>query len=348
MTYSAAFDMIEETTTSTGAGDITLDGPVQGRLRFSTRLANGSYFTYRIIAEDGSYHEIGLGKMLSDSSMQRISAHGARFDSGTSAWIAFGSPYSMPAGMKKVALVQAAANAPISSYCPPYDGPRIADAAAVTNGLAWGRGAKVNSGANGIALGYLATSENGGAALGMTAYALGASSLAAPTGRTETSAKGAVALYGAKARDGFCVLMSAHMDRLSTYQAYAQAGRITRGFHSPNGAPVTLKMVTDVQDAGFYYDLQIFGHRDDSNNGAYAGAYAARIRAIVVGIASGTPTILHSAVSDELRVGTGSTISAPTIAAVTGQSWTVSAAGNVGENWTWTMTGSVVAGMIES
>ncbi len=348
MTYSAAFDMIEETTTSTGAGDITLDGPVQGRLRFSTRLANGSYFTYRIIAEDGSYHEIGLGKMLSDSSMQRISAHGARFDSGTSAWIAFGSPYSMPAGTKKVALVQAAANAPISSYCPPYDGPRIADAAAVTNGLAWGRGAKVNSGANGIALGYLATSENGGAALGATAYALGASSLAAPTGRTETSAKGSVALYGAKARDGFCVLMSAHMDRSSTYQAYAQAGRITRGFHSPDGAPVTLKMVTDVQDAGFYYDLQIFGHRDDSNNGAYAGAYAARIRAIVVGIASGTPTILHSAVSDELRVGTGSTISAPTIAAVTGQSWTVSAAGNVGENWTWTMTGSVVAGMIES
>jgi hypothetical protein len=348
MTYSAAFDMIEETTTSTGAGDITLDGPVQGRLRFSTRLANGSYFTYRIIAEDGSYHEIGLGKMLSESSIQRISAHGARFDSGTSAWIAFGSPYSMPAGMKKVALVQAAANAPISSYCPPYDGPRIADAAAVTNGLAWGRGAKVNSGANGIALGYLATSENGGAALGMTAYALGASSLAAPTGRTETSAKGAVALYGAKARDGFCVLMSAHMDRLSTYQAYAQAGRITRGFHSPGGATVTLKMVTDVQDAGFYYDLQIFGHRDDSNNGAYAGAYAARIRAIVVGIALGTPTILHSAVSDELRVGTGSTISAPTIAAVTGQSWTVSAAGNVGENWTWTMTGSVVAGMIES
>ena len=153
MTYSAAFDMIEETTTSTGAGNITLDGHAQGRLRFSTRLANGSYFTYRIIAEDGSYHEIGLGKMLSDSSMQRISAHGARFDSGTSAWIAFGSPYSMPAGMKKVALVQAAANAPISSYCPPYDGPRIADAAAVTNGLAWGRGAKVDSGANGIALG---------------------------------------------------------------------------------------------------------------------------------------------------------------------------------------------------
>ena len=142
--------------------------------------------------------------------------------------------------------------------------------------------------------------------------------------------------------------MSAHMDRLSTYQAYAQAGRITRGFHSPDGAPVTLKMVTDVQDAGFYYDLQIFGHRDDSNNGAYAGAYAARIRAIVVGIAAGTPTILHSAVSDELMVGTGSTISAPTIAAVTGQSWTVSAAGNVGENWTWTMTGSVVAGMIAS
>ena len=346
--YSAAFDMIEETTASTGAGDITLDGPVQGRLRFSTRLANGSYFTYRIIAEDGSYHEIGLGMMLSESSMQRISAHGARFDSGTSAWIAFGSPYSMPVGTKKVALVQAAANAPISSYCPPHDGPRIADAAAVTNGLAWGRGAKVNSGANGIALGYLATSENGGAALGATAYALGASSLAAPTGRTETSAKGAVALYGAKARDGFCMLMSAHMDRLSTYQAYAQAGRITRGFHSPDGASVTLKMVTDVQDAGFYYDLQIFGHRDDSNNGAYAGAYAARIRAIVVGIASGTPTILHSAVSDELRVGTGSTISAPTIAAVTGQSWTVSAAGNVGENWTWTMTGSVVAGMIES
>ena len=348
MTYSAAFDMIEETTTSTGAGNITLDGHAPGRLRFSTRLVNGSYFTYRIIAEDGSYHEIGLGRMLSASSMQRISAHGARFDSGTSAWIAFASPYSMPAGTKKVALVQAAANAPISSYCPPSDGPRIADAAGVTNGLAWGRGAKVNSGANGIALGYLATSENGGAALGRSADALGESSLAAPTGRAETSAKGAVALYGAKARDGFCVLMGAHKDRLSTNQTHAQAGRVTRGYYSPDGAPVTLTMVTDIQDAGFYYDLQIFGHRDNSNNGAYAGAYAARIRAIVVGIEAGTPTILHSAVSDELRVGTGSTISAPTIAAVTDQSWTVSVAGNVGENWTWTMTGSVVAGMIAS
>lgn len=339
-----AYELAEQSTTSTGTGNITLSGLVTGRQALSAVVTVNDCFTYRISADDGTYFEVGTGRLLSGGVVERISARHSSYDPGTASWTVGDYAMNLPAGPKKVAVVMGGAEAPVSTFVSRLESPRINIDAGANHALAWGRMAIVNGGTGSLSIGNFSESSNGGAAVGSSARAFGSRSLAGPSGETAATARGAVALDGAVAHEGHCVVVAAFPDRTASTSKKSQGGTLTRGVQTNGTTPGVMRMFCETTDAGFYYHLDLFGHRDNSSLGVDAGAYAARIRVIVVGNSSGAPAVIHSGVTDELRVGTGATIAAPVIAVGSAQDWTVTVTGNAGEIWTWTLTGAIAAG----
>ena len=64
-------DRVQETTTTTGTGDITLDGAVTGYQTFASALANGDTTYYTIADQTGSNWEVGFGTFTSPSTLAR-------------------------------------------------------------------------------------------------------------------------------------------------------------------------------------------------------------------------------------------------------------------------------------
>lgn len=67
-------DRIKETTTTTGTGDITLAGAVQGFRTFASAMTTGDTCYYCIDDEAGNW-EIGLGTFQSDGKLDRTTVH---------------------------------------------------------------------------------------------------------------------------------------------------------------------------------------------------------------------------------------------------------------------------------
>lgn len=64
-------DRVKETTTTTGTGDITLDGAVTQFQSFSNLYIIGNLVPYAIVGQTGSEWETGLGILSSSSTLQR-------------------------------------------------------------------------------------------------------------------------------------------------------------------------------------------------------------------------------------------------------------------------------------
>ena len=73
MSYNAA-SLIKETTTTTGTGDITLDGAATGFVTFASKMTAGSfcYVPYVIRNTAGAY-EVGIGRLSAGTTLQRVS-----------------------------------------------------------------------------------------------------------------------------------------------------------------------------------------------------------------------------------------------------------------------------------
>lgn len=335
-----SFNMVEERTSTTGDGNLVLTGALPGRRTFALAVPAGDLFWYRLEPElEPKYWEIGLGKLVSGQ-IQRVNSYtmvwtGSEWDNGV-------GPYSLPAGIKRVAIIAPGNEAPIASLAAPGDGPRIDYDAGARHAIAWGRLASVSGGTNGAALGTSTVSNLGGAALGYAAQALAPASAALVGGVASATARNAIAGPGAYVKDGGAVMIGAYPHADSATSRYSQAGLIARGVRTVGAVAGAMKLYFNRTDGfgaaerGAQIDGTIFGH-----NGATGGAYSARVRLIVTGSTT-TPTILHSAVSDVVAVGSGTSITAPVIAAGTAGEVTVTVTGLADETWVWTLSGIVV------
>jgi hypothetical protein len=64
-------DRIKETTTTTGASDITLAGAVSQFVAFTTRYAVNEVFYYAIVGQTGTEWEVGKGHLSSSTVLVR-------------------------------------------------------------------------------------------------------------------------------------------------------------------------------------------------------------------------------------------------------------------------------------
>lgn len=320
------YEMVEETTETTGTGNLTLTGAVSGRRTFAQAVQVGEQFAYRLEAADGSYYEMGIGTRLSGGTIERTSGWRTLI-SGSNG----GVKINLPAGVKRIAIVQPGAEAPVASWV--GGNPPSINLTTTTNyALAWGRSAYVDGGQGGIAIGGSAYSANGGAAIGYGANANGIKSFAMPAGIAGSSARGAVAGPGASVSDGWCMMIGAPANRTTDTRS-AQGGFLARGQTTSGTTPAAMTLIADVAGAGYLFDLVLLGHK---NGGG--GMYAARVRIAATG-ATGAPTILQSETTGAINSGTGSTIAAPVIAAGSSGDITVTVTGIAAENWTWALTG---------
>ena len=325
------YEMVEETTSTTGTGALTLTGALSGRRSFALAVGVNEYFPYRLEAADGTYYEIGLGKYTSTGTVDRVEVYRAMVLSGGT-YFNGTAKINLPAGVKRVAIVQTADESPVASSISRLDGARINRDGGASWALAWGRLANVESGQGGMALGADTYSMNGGAAIGYGANALGLMSFAMPSGVAGSSSRGSVAGPGSSVRDGWCMMIGAPADRTTDARS-AQGGFLARGQTTSGTTPAAMKLIADVAGAGYLYDLTLLGHK---NGGG--GMYAARVRIAATG-ATGAPTILQSETTGAINSGTGSTIAAPVIAAGSSGDITVTVTGIAAENWTWALTG---------
>lgn len=67
---SKVFDRVKESSTSTGAGNITLNGPVPGFQSFANVLSVGDKTFYSIVADDNTW-ETGIGTYSSANVLER-------------------------------------------------------------------------------------------------------------------------------------------------------------------------------------------------------------------------------------------------------------------------------------
>jgi len=65
------YDRVKETTTTEGAGDITLAGAASQFVAFSTRWAVGDPIYYAIVGQTGTEWEVGRGHLSSSSVLVR-------------------------------------------------------------------------------------------------------------------------------------------------------------------------------------------------------------------------------------------------------------------------------------
>lgn len=101
----AHFDFVLETSTTTGAGNLTLDGAVVGHRTFSSVYGIESAIYYGIVAVDADgvptgEWELGLGGLINSTTLQRIIVHASSND---------GSSVVFGAGTKRVYAAQSVA-----------------------------------------------------------------------------------------------------------------------------------------------------------------------------------------------------------------------------------------------
>ncbi len=66
------FDRVKETSTTTGTGDITLDGAVSQFSAFSSRFATGDGgIPYAIVGQTGTEWEVGVGTYSASNTLTR-------------------------------------------------------------------------------------------------------------------------------------------------------------------------------------------------------------------------------------------------------------------------------------
>ena len=99
-------DRVQETTTTTGTGNIALDGAVTGYQTFASALANGDTTYYTIADQTGSNWEVGLGTFTSPSTLARTTI----LSSSNS-----GSAVSFTAGTKNVFITYPAGRSVLSN-----------------------------------------------------------------------------------------------------------------------------------------------------------------------------------------------------------------------------------------
>ena len=66
------YDRVKETSTTTGAGDISLAGAATQFVSFQSRYAIGEYLPYAIIGQTGTEWETGTGQLTASSTLARI------------------------------------------------------------------------------------------------------------------------------------------------------------------------------------------------------------------------------------------------------------------------------------
>lgn len=346
-----AYDMVEETTTTTGIGNITLSGATAGHRPFNKAMTAGDYAHVCIADEGNQYYTLGPAQFMADGTLRRAGTWRSwYYDIGFSMWISADSEtISLPGGKKRVKIVQGGAEVPVSTRVVHAESPKIDIDAGASDAIAWGRLAVVKGSQGGAALGLAAESNGGGAALGYQAKAYAPYSTATPYGTAEATARGAMALAGAVVLDGYQTMRGAYPSRTDASGARSMAGWITRGIQTSGTTPGLMRFFCDRHYAAHYYDLQIFGTRDGNAGGGFAGCYVGRLRAMVMAPSSGAPGIVHAAITDELRTGPYvGTVPTPTIAAGTDKDWTISVVGNAGEDWTWTAVGWAVEGLFST
>ncbi len=64
-------DRCNETSTTTGTGDVTLAGAVTQFQAFATAFAVGSYVSYAIVGQTGSEWEVGEGTLTASTTLRR-------------------------------------------------------------------------------------------------------------------------------------------------------------------------------------------------------------------------------------------------------------------------------------
>ncbi len=92
-------DRVKETSTTTGTGNVTLDGAATGYQTFNAALGTGTYFDYCIAAQGGADWEVGCGYLSGATTLVRDSV----YDSSNA-----GAAVSFSAGTKDVFLTFAA------------------------------------------------------------------------------------------------------------------------------------------------------------------------------------------------------------------------------------------------
>lgn len=322
MGYIKQFDLVEETTETTGTGALTLTGALAGRRTFAACVAVDDEFIYRLEAEDGSYHEIGRGRRLSNGTIQRVGD--IRGFNGTSN---IGSAIDLPGGVKRIAIVHGAHEAPAAMSC--ATPPRLETGNFATFGIAWGNGATVYQGEGGLAIGSSAYSESGGAALGIGASAAALDSVALTRGNASSSARAALAGPRANANDGWGIMLAGATGRASG-SVSAHGGVFVRGASAGSSAGVAMQLYTT--DALAVYEITLAGRR--SSDGA---AYVTRITSVVQGSQYGTPTVIDAALASVFVTG-GVSLSAPTLTAGASGLLTLTAPGEDAQTWAWGAT----------
>ena len=96
---SAIKDRVKESSTTTGTGNITLDGAATGYQSFNAALGTNTYFDYCIAAQGGAEWEVGSGYLSGTTTLVRDTV----YDSSNS-----GSAVNFSSGTKDVFLTFAA------------------------------------------------------------------------------------------------------------------------------------------------------------------------------------------------------------------------------------------------
>lgn len=120
----AQFDFVLETSTSTGGGDLALDGAVVGHLTFASRYApNVDPIYYGIVAVDGDgvptgQWELGLGALTVGGALTRIIVHAS---SNSDIAVVFSAGTKRVYGALSVAAVQALIAAAVAAHVAAVD-----------------------------------------------------------------------------------------------------------------------------------------------------------------------------------------------------------------------------------
>lgn len=325
MGYIKQFDLVEETTETTGTGALTLTGALAGRRTFAARVAPDDEFLYRLEAEDGSYHEIGLGRRLSNGTIQRLGDVRAWNGTSDSA-----SPLNLPAGVKRIALVQSALEAPAAMLC--ANPPRLETGNFASFGLAWGNSATVYRGEGGVAIGASSYSENGGAAIGISASARGVDSWSGPRGTVYADCRSGMAGPRATVNDGWCLVLAGGSGRASSTVA-AQGAIAVRGVTASSAAGASMQFYTT--DSLAVYEITLAARRVSDN-----AVYSARLTCVAKGSEYGTPTIHDTAVASIFVTG-GVSLASPTMTAGASGLITLGVPGENSQSWVWGVTARI-------
>jgi len=283
------YDLIEESTVTTGTGDITLGGALPGRRAFwSVITAADKYFVYRVRAGDESYWEIGLGRRKSDGTLARVEV----YETLAAGVYGTGAALDLPVGEKYVMLVQSARNAPAAGHF------ATRPEAYYEAGLAWGDGAKA-SGPGSVAFGRNARAAQNSIAFGDNADAqAGQASVAFQEAKLVDGANGSIAGPNSHIRDNPHAFMLGAKDP-TTGVVVGQGGLIVRSMQAYDTAGADMSIVVPYANKLVAFDALLVGelHIAAPDVGYVTPErYCARVAGVVLGGPS--TSLLHSSTTE--------------------------------------------------